>query len=50
MMNPYVAASRGYVDDVIVPAETRKTLIRAFQALSEKQRAQVEKKHGNIPL
>ncbi len=49
MMNPYVAASRGYVDDVIVPAETRKTLIRAFQALSEKQRAQVEKKARQHP-
>lgn len=50
MMNPYVAASRGYVDDVIVPAETRKTLIHAFAALEKKHTAAPEKKHGNVPL
>lgn len=50
MMNPYVAASRGYVDDVIVPSQTRATLIRAFCALEGKQQESPKKKHGNIPL
>ena len=50
MMNPYVAASRGYVDDVIVPADTRKKLIKAFKALEGKQQDAPFKKHGNIPL
>ena len=50
MMNPYVAASRGYVDDVIVPADTRKKLIKAFKALEGKQQEAPFKKHGNIPL
>ena len=50
MMNPYVAASRGYVDDVIVPSQTRPTLIRAFRALEGKQQKAPRKKHGNIPL
>ena len=50
MMNPYVAASRGYVDDVIVPAETRQKLIKAFKALEGKVQEAPFKKHGNIPL
>ena len=50
MMNPYVAASRGYVDDVIVPADTRKKLIKAFKALEGKVQDAPFKKHGNIPL
>ena len=50
MMNPYVAAGRGYVDDVIEPATTRKMLIAAFDALSTKVVHRVNKKHGNIPL
>lgn len=50
MMNPYVAAARGYVDDVIVPSQTRPTLIRAFRALEGKQQESPKKKHGNIPL
>ena len=50
MMNPYVAAERGYVDDIIAPSETRKTLIRAFAALERKHAAAPEKKHGNVPL
>ena len=50
MMNPYVAASRGYVDDVIIPSQTRATLIRAFRALEGKQQESPKKKHGNIPL
>lgn len=50
MMNPYVAAARGYVDDVILPSETRKHLISAFDALAGKRVDQPRKKHGNIPL
>jgi acetyl-CoA carboxylase carboxyltransferase component len=50
MMNPYVAASRGYVDDVIEPATTRKMLIAAFDSLESKVVHKANKKHGNIPL
>ena len=50
MMNPYVAASRGYVDDIILPSETRKRVISAFQALEHKHIERPRKKHGNIPL
>lgn len=50
MMNPYVAAARGYVDDAIVPSRTRGILIRAFQALEGKHHETPKKKHGNIPL
>ncbi len=48
--NPYIAASRGYIDDVIEPLETRPKLIRAFSILSTKSDRNPEKKHGNIPL
>ncbi len=48
--NPYVAAERGYVDDVIKPHETRARLIRAFQMLRNKVVNNPRKKHGNIPL
>lgn len=50
MMNPYVAAARGYVDDVILPSETRKYIISAFEALQGKHVDKPHKKHGNIPL
>lgn len=50
MMNPYVAASRGYVDDVIMPSETRKHIISAFDSLEGKHVDRPRKKHGNIPL
>ena len=50
MMNPYVAAARGYVDDVIMPSETRKHVISAFEALEGKHVDKPRKKHGNIPL
>ena len=50
MMNPYIAASRGYVDDVIMPHETRKYLISAFESLKGKRVNKPLKKHGNIPL
>jgi acetyl-CoA carboxylase carboxyltransferase component len=48
--NPYVAAARGYVDDVIEPSETRPRLIRALAMLAGKRDRNPSKKHGNIPL
>ncbi len=48
--NPYVSASRGYVDAVIVPSETRPRLIAALEALSSKRELRPPKKHGNIPV
>ncbi|MEW6411845.1 MAG: acyl-CoA carboxylase subunit beta [Candidatus Zixiibacteriota bacterium] len=48
--NPYIAASRGYVDDVIEPKTTRPRLIRAFEMLETKKDSNPPKKHGNIPL
>lgn len=48
--NPYRAAARGYVDDVIMPSETRQILIKAFASLENKVVNNPKKKHGNIPL
>jgi acetyl-CoA carboxylase carboxyltransferase component len=48
--NPYQAAERGYIDDVIDPADTRPKLIRALDALQNKRDTLPPKKHGNIPL
>ena len=48
--NPYVAAERGFVDEVIEPAETRPKLIRALSLLENKRDSNPPKKHGNIPL
>jgi acetyl-CoA carboxylase carboxyltransferase component len=48
--NPYVAAARGYIDDVIEPRETRPRLIEALQMLQNKRDTNPPKKHGNIPL
>jgi acetyl-CoA carboxylase carboxyltransferase component len=48
--NPYVAAARGYVDDVIKPSETRPRLIAALEMLAGKRETNPRKKHGNIPL
>ena len=48
--NPYVAASRGYVDAVIEPHETRPRLINALEMLHNKRDTNPPKKHGNIPL
>jgi propionyl-CoA carboxylase beta chain len=48
--NPYQAAARGFVDEVIEPASTRIKLIRAFQMLEHKVAVMPKKKHGNIPL
>jgi acetyl-CoA carboxylase carboxyltransferase component len=48
--NPYVAAARGYLDDVIEPHETRPRLVEAFKMLQNKRDSNPPKKHGNIPL
>lgn len=48
--NPYRAAERGYVDEVIVPQQTREKLIKAFKMLETKVAKLPKKKHGNIPL
>lgn len=48
--NPYIAAERGYVDDVILPAETKMKLINSFRLLKTKVDKNPKKKHGNIPL
>ncbi len=48
--NPYIAAGRGYVDDVIEPSETREVLIRYLESVRTKREARPPRKHGNIPL
>ncbi|MGF1504200.1 MAG: carboxyl transferase domain-containing protein, partial [Anaerolineae bacterium] len=48
--NPYVAAQRGYIDDVIEPRETRPRLINALEVFRNKRDTNPPKKHGNIPL
>lgn len=49
-MNPYIAAKRGYVDEVILPEETRERIRSALELLKTKQVQAQTKKHGNIPL
>jgi len=48
--NPFLAAQRGYIDDVIFPRNTRHRLIRSLQVLEGKKFNKPERKHGNIPL
>ncbi|MEA2676188.1 MAG: propionyl-CoA carboxylase beta chain [Chloroflexota bacterium] len=48
--NPYIAAGRGYIDDVIMPADTRPRLIAELEMLAGKRQANLPRKHGNIPL
>jgi propionyl-CoA carboxylase beta chain len=48
--NPYTAAERGYIDDVIMPHETRPRIVKALEMLQTKRVAQPKRKHGNIPL
>ena len=48
--NPYIAANRGYLDDVIDPAETRPNIIKGLEMLQNKRDSLPAKKHGNIPL
>lgn len=49
-MNPYIAAEHGFVDEVILPEETRGKIVAAFDMLRSKEKHLPEKKHGNIPL
>lgn len=48
--NPYIAAARGYLDDIIEPSLTRPILVKAFKTLENKVDSNPKKKHGNIPL
>jgi propionyl-CoA carboxylase beta chain len=48
--NPYIAASRGYIDDIIEPRDTRARLINALNVFQNKRDHNPPKKHGNIPL
>ncbi len=48
--NPYSAAERGFIDEVILPKDTRRKLIKAFAMLEDKKVLRPERKHGNIPL
>jgi propionyl-CoA carboxylase beta chain len=48
--NPYKAAERGFIDEVILPEESRRKLIKAFAVLANKKKAGPIRKHGNIPL
>jgi acetyl-CoA carboxylase carboxyltransferase component len=48
--NPYAAAERGFVDDVIDPAETRRKVVAGFRLLRTKREELPKRKHGNIPL
>ena len=48
--HPYIAAARGYIDEIILPSETRPRLIRSLEILADKKDVNPRKKHGNIPL
>jgi len=48
--NPFVAAERGFIDDVILPHSTRRRVARAFETLKGKKQGMPAKKHDNIPL
>jgi propionyl-CoA carboxylase beta chain len=48
--NPFVAAERGFIDDVILPHGTRRRVARAFETLRNKKQSMPVKKHDNIPL
>ena len=48
--NPYMAAARGYIDDIIIPSQTRSKILTAFQLLRNKKLSNPWKKHDNIPL
>ncbi len=50
LLNPYIAADRGYVDEVIMPSATRGHLVRALRVLADKKESRPPRKHGNIPL
>jgi len=48
--DPYLAAKRGFIDEVILPKDSRKKLIKAFAMLEDKTVNKPKRKHGNIPL
>ncbi|MET6991406.1 acyl-CoA carboxylase subunit beta [Sediminicola arcticus] len=48
--NPYLAAQRGFIDEVILPKDTRRKLIKGFSMLENKEQVRPNRKHGNIPL
>ncbi len=48
--NPYAAAERGYVDDVIEPSETRQKVVAGLRVLRSKREELPQRKHGNVPL
>ena len=50
LYNPYIAASRGLVDEVIMPRDSRQRIINAFEMLDTKREVRPPKKHGNIPV
>ncbi len=50
LANPFIAAERGYIDQVIAPSETRRMITRSLRVLAEKRQSLPPKKHGNIPL
>ena len=50
LLNPYIAADRGFIDAVIEPQETRHQIVKALNALRNKRVALPPRKHGNIPL
>ncbi|MEY9841300.1 acyl-CoA carboxylase subunit beta [Streptacidiphilus sp. EB103A] len=50
LLNPYVAAERGYIDAVVLPSETRQHIVKGLRALRNKRETLPPKKHGNIPL
>ena len=47
---PYQAAERGFIDEVILPEDSRRKIIKAFAVLANKKKATPQRKHGNIPL
>jgi propionyl-CoA carboxylase beta chain len=49
-VSPYIAAERGFIDDVIDPAETRRLLSRSLELLRSKREELPKRKHGNVPL
>ncbi|MET8643185.1 carboxyl transferase domain-containing protein, partial [Streptomyces sp. NPDC004675] len=50
LLNPYIAAERGYIDAVITPSDTRRHITRGLRQLRTKRETLPPKKHGNIPL
>ena len=50
LANPYIAAERGYIDDVIEPSETRRKIVAGLRLLESKREEIPPRKHGNVPL